>query len=171
MNFITNSILQSLTTCSSPTSTTSKIFEMEEDYRASSYDYDELFVKSLSLFSISQNHPLLLLLLLLCIVLLLFLAFLVFFYNFLEIHFLADLLTAFRGDSVSLTYNTSSQLYKSVASKCRILHGRFLPTPWLSSPHLQTAFLSLVAKSPHVTYKRLFFLSFFSLAFVFFCRP
>ncbi|KAG6736772.1 hypothetical protein POTOM_060332 [Populus tomentosa] len=78
---------------------------MEEDYRASSYDYDELFVKSL-------------------------------------------------GDPVSLTYNPSSQLYKSVASKCRILHGRFLPTPWLSSPHLQTAFLSLVEKSPHVTYKR-----------------
>ncbi|KAJ7002114.1 embryogenesis-associated protein EMB8 isoform X2 [Populus alba x Populus x berolinensis] len=129
---------------------------MEEDYRASSYDYDELFVKSLSLFSISQNH-LLLLVLLLFLLLLLFLAFLVFFYNFLEIHFLADLLTAFRGDPVSLTYNPSSQLYKSVASKCRILHGRFLPTPWLSSPHLQTAFLSLVEKSPHVTYKRRMF--------------
>ncbi|KAG6780003.1 hypothetical protein POTOM_016410 [Populus tomentosa] len=98
---------------------------MEEDYRASSYDYDELFVKSLSLFSISQNH-LLLLVLLLFLLLLLFLAFLVFFYNFLEIHFLADLLTAFRGDPVSLTYNPSSQLYKSVASKCRILHGRHM---------------------------------------------
>ncbi|KAJ6928034.1 embryogenesis-associated protein EMB8 isoform X2 [Populus alba x Populus x berolinensis] len=129
---------------------------MEEDYRASSYDYDELFVKSLSLFSISQDH-LLLLLLLLFLLLLLLLAFLVFFYNFLEIHFLADLLTAFRGDPVLLTYNPSSQLYKSVASKCRILHGRFLPTPWLSSPHLQTAFLSLVEKSPHVTYKRQMF--------------
>ncbi|KAJ6711297.1 ALPHA/BETA-HYDROLASES SUPERFAMILY PROTEIN [Salix purpurea] len=116
---------------------------MEEDYRAPSYDYDEFFVKSLSFLPISHNYLLLLLL-----------AFLVFLYNFLEVHFLADLLTAFRGNPVLLTYNPSSQLYHSVVSKCRILHGRFFPTPWLSSPHLQTAFLSLVAESPHVTYKR-----------------
>ncbi|KAF9690292.1 hypothetical protein SADUNF_Sadunf01G0180300 [Salix dunnii] len=89
---------------------------MEEDYRASSYDYDAFFVKSLSLFPISHNYLLLLLLL----------AFLVFLYNFLEVHFLADLLTAFRGNPVLLTYNSSSQLYQSVVSKCRILHGRHM---------------------------------------------
>ncbi|KAG5229329.1 embryogenesis-associated protein [Salix suchowensis] len=100
---------------------------MEEDYRAPSYDYDEFFVKSLSFLPISHNYLLLLLL-----------AFLVFLYNFLEVHFLADLLTAFRGNPVLLTYNPSSQLYHSV----------------VSNPHLQTAFLSLVAESPHVTYKR-----------------
>ncbi|CAK7357111.1 unnamed protein product [Dovyalis caffra] len=111
-----------------------------------SHDYDELLFKPSSFFPISHNYLLLLLL-----------AFLVFLYNFLELHFLSDLLTAFRGDPVSLTYNSRSQLYQSVASKCHIIHGRFSPTPWLSSPHLQTAFLSLVGKSPHVTYKRRIF--------------
>ncbi|KAB5574452.1 hypothetical protein DKX38_001646 [Salix brachista] len=42
------------------------------------------------------------------------------------VHFLADLLTAFRGNPVLLTYNSSSQLYQSVVSKCRILHGRHM---------------------------------------------
>ncbi|KAL5854426.1 hypothetical protein ACOSQ4_004228 [Xanthoceras sorbifolium] len=80
---------------------------------------------------------------------------LVFLYNFLEIHLLHDLFfTAFRGDPVSLTYHSSSILYQSVAARCQLLHGRYLPTPWLSSPHLQTAFLTLFGRAPDFTYKR-----------------
>ncbi|XP_021692168.2 embryogenesis-associated protein EMB8 isoform X2 [Hevea brasiliensis] len=102
----------------------------------------ELIFKALSLIPIS--HFLLGLLLIL----------LLFLYNFLEIHFLQDLVTGFRGDPVLLTCSSSSELYQSVASKCRILHGRFSPTPWLSSPHLQTAFLSLFGNSPNFSYRR-----------------
>ncbi|XWS55309.1 hypothetical protein CRYUN_Cryun10bG0164000 [Craigia yunnanensis] len=83
-----------------------------------------------------------------------FFVFLIFLYNFLEIHFLHGLLTLFRGDLVTLTYNSRSDLYQSVVSKCKILHGRYLVTPWLSSPHLQTAFLSVFGRAPSVTYKR-----------------
>ncbi|EEF28499.1 embryogenesis-associated protein EMB8 [Ricinus communis] len=79
---------------------------------------------------------------------------LIFLYYFLEIHFFHNLLTFFRGDPVLLTCNFSSELYQSVASKCKILHGRFSPTPWLSSPHLQTAFLSFFGDSPNFVYKR-----------------
>lgn len=82
---------------------------------------------------------------------------LIFLYNFAEIHFLRDLLTLFRGDPVTLTYNSCSDLYQSVVSKCKILHGRYLATPWLSSPHLQTAFLSFFGSAPAVTYKRQLF--------------
>ncbi|CAI0375202.1 unnamed protein product [Linum tenue] len=82
---------------------------------------------------------------------------LVFLYNFLEIHFLRDLVTGFRGDPVKLTYNASSEVYRSVASKCQVLRGRYLPTPWLSSPHLQTAFLSFFGNPPRFTYKRVLF--------------
>ncbi|KDP42426.1 hypothetical protein JCGZ_00223 [Jatropha curcas] len=77
-----------------------------------------------------------------------------FLYNFLEIHFFDYLLTGFRGDPVLLTCNFSSELYQSVASKCPIIHGRFSPTPWLCSPHLQTAFLSLFGNSPSFAYTR-----------------
>ncbi|KAK6157027.1 hypothetical protein DH2020_011275 [Rehmannia glutinosa] len=52
----------------------------------------------------------------------------VFLYNFLEFHFLQDLFTGFRGQPVKLTFNTSSQLYHDVVSKCRVLHGRQLFT-------------------------------------------
>ncbi|KAJ8749323.1 hypothetical protein K2173_018806 [Erythroxylum novogranatense] len=79
---------------------------------------------------------------------------LLFLYNFLEIHFLRHLLKGFRGDLVTITCNFSSDLYCSVVSSCRILHGRYSPTPWLSSPHLQTAFLSLFANSPNFSYRR-----------------
>ncbi|KAK4405023.1 hypothetical protein Sango_0508800 [Sesamum angolense] len=116
----------------------------------------------------------------------------VFLYNFLEIHILQDLFTGLRGQKVVLTFNPSSQLYRDVVSKCRVLHGRYgtrqnldwriesrlfssvlldvlfdgflvlylklgvfayvflascavgnryLSTPWLCSPHLQTVFL------------------------------
>ncbi|KAF2319945.1 hypothetical protein GH714_020809 [Hevea brasiliensis] len=74
----------------------------------------ELIFKALSLIPIS--HFLLGLLLIL----------LLFLYNFLEIHFLQDLVTGFRGDPVLLTCSSSSELYQSVASKCRILHGRHI---------------------------------------------
>ncbi|XP_058218065.1 embryogenesis-associated protein EMB8 isoform X3 [Rhododendron vialii] len=47
-------------------------------------------------------------------------------YNFLEFHLLEDLLTGFRGSPVSLTYNSCSEIYEGVASKCKILHGRHL---------------------------------------------
>ncbi|GLT85787.1 hypothetical protein SLE2022_039640 [Rubroshorea leprosula] len=83
-----------------------------------------------------------------------FLMFLTFLYNFLEIHFLHDLLTGFKGDPVALTYNSFSDLYQLVAAKCQLLHGRYCPTPWISSPHLQTAFLSFFGRAPQVTYRR-----------------
>ncbi|XAR62647.1 hypothetical protein NMG60_11017487 [Bertholletia excelsa] len=81
----------------------------------------------------------------------------VFLYNFLEFHFLEDLLTGFRGSPVSLTYNSCSHIYRSVASKCRILHGRYLATPWLSSPHIQTTFLNFFGRPPLVSYRRQLF--------------
>ncbi|XVF00582.1 hypothetical protein REPUB_Repub04eG0012900 [Reevesia pubescens] len=89
-----------------------------------------------------------------------FLIFLIFLYNFLEIHFLHDLLTLFRGDPVTLTYNSCSDLFQSVVVNCKILHGRYLVTPWLSSPHLQTAFLSFFGRAPPVTYRRHLFRAF-----------
>jgi hypothetical protein len=46
-------------------------------------------------------------------------------YNFLEIHFLEDLFSGFRGSTVGLTHHPSSHLYDGVVSKCRVLHGRY----------------------------------------------
>ncbi|XP_022727343.1 phospholipase ABHD3-like isoform X2 [Durio zibethinus] len=83
-----------------------------------------------------------------------FFIFLIFLYNFFEIHFLHDFLTLFRGDHVTLTYNSRSVLCQSVLSRCQILHERYSVTPWLSSPHLQTAFLSFFGSAPPVTYRR-----------------
>lgn len=85
--------------------------------------------------------------------------FLICLYNFLEVHFLRDFFTGFSGDPVVLTCNLSSELYKMVAAKCQLLHGRFLPTPWLSSPHFQTCFLSFPWGAPPVTYRRHLFLT------------
>ncbi|KAL4385536.1 hypothetical protein GQ457_15G016480 [Hibiscus cannabinus] len=84
---------------------------------------------------------------------------LAFLYSFLEIHFLHHLRTLFRGDPVTLTYNSSSNLCQSLAANCTILRGRYSATPWLSSPHLQTAFLSLFGKAPPVSYRRELFLA------------
>ncbi|XP_057490682.1 embryogenesis-associated protein EMB8 isoform X2 [Actinidia eriantha] len=81
----------------------------------------------------------------------------VFFYNFLEFHFLEDLLSGFRGSPVTLTYNTCSEIYEGVVSKCRILHGRYIATPWLSSPHIQTTFLNFFGRPPIVNYRRQLF--------------
>ncbi|OEL29031.1 Embryogenesis-associated protein EMB8 [Dichanthelium oligosanthes] len=75
-------------------------------------------------------------------------------YRFLELHFLGDLLRGFHGGRVALTFHPESQVYHRVASKCRSLHGRYLATPWLASPHLQTLFLSISGRSPSFTYRR-----------------
>nr|KJB47846.1 hypothetical protein B456_008G045200 [Gossypium raimondii] len=85
--------------------------------------------------------------------------FLAFLYTFLEIHFLHDLLTLFRGYPVTLTYNSSSHLCQSLLSNCNILRGRYSVTPWLSGPHLQTVFLSVFGRAPPVTYRRHLFLT------------
>ncbi|XP_008237346.1 PREDICTED: embryogenesis-associated protein EMB8 [Prunus mume] len=77
-----------------------------------------------------------------------------FLYHFLEFHFLQDLFNGFRGSPVSLTYNPSSPIYHGVVSKCRILHARYLATPWLSSPHFQTVFLSFFGRPPAFSYRR-----------------
>ncbi|KAF3447363.1 hypothetical protein FNV43_RR12549 [Rhamnella rubrinervis] len=79
---------------------------------------------------------------------------LVFLYNFLEFHFFENLRTGLRGFPVALTYNSCSDIYNGVVSKCRILHGRYLPTPWLSSPHIQTAFLNFFGRPPAFSYRR-----------------
>lgn len=49
-----------------------------------------------------------------------------FIYNFLEFHFVEDLLTGFRGSPVKITYGHCSEIYDGVVSKCKILHGRYL---------------------------------------------
>ncbi|KAM0864465.1 hypothetical protein ACQ4PT_043917 [Festuca glaucescens] len=77
-----------------------------------------------------------------------------FLYRFLELHVLGDLLRGFRGGRVALTFHPDSQVYHRVASKCRSIHGRYLATPWLASPHLQTLFLGFWARSPSFTYRR-----------------
>ncbi|CAN0880648.1 Embryogenesis-associated protein EMB8 [Linum grandiflorum] len=84
---------------------------------------------------------------------------LVFLYNFLEIHFLHDFRTAFRGNPVKLTYNASSELCRSIVSNCKVINGRYLPTIWLCSPHLQTAFLSFFGNPPRFAYQRVLFLT------------
>ncbi|GFP81347.1 embryogenesis-associated protein emb8 [Phtheirospermum japonicum] len=83
--------------------------------------------------------------------------FVVFLYNFLEFHFFQDLFTGFRGGPVFLTYNPSSEIYHGVVSKCRTLHGRYLATPWLSSPHFQTSFINFFGRPPVFTYRRQMF--------------
>lgn len=81
--------------------------------------------------------------------------FIFFLYNFMEFHFLQDLFSfRLRGSPVELTYNPCSQIYEGVVSKCEILHGTYLPTPWLSSPHLQTCFLNFFGRPPVFSYKR-----------------
>ncbi|KAL8114738.1 hypothetical protein AgCh_021559 [Apium graveolens] len=87
------------------------------------------------------------------------LIFVTFLYNFLEIHFFQDFFSGFRGQPVLLTFNSCSQLYQEVASKCQILHGRYLATPWLSSPHFQTVFLSFYGRAPSLRYKRELFIT------------
>ncbi|KAK6258030.1 hypothetical protein QUC31_001489 [Theobroma cacao] len=75
-------------------------------------------------------------------------------YNFLDIHFFRDLFSGFRGAPVSYTSHPSSPIYNHVVSKCRILHDRFLATPWLSSPHFQTVFLNFFGNLPVFSYNK-----------------
>ncbi|KAJ1703231.1 hypothetical protein LUZ63_003010 [Rhynchospora breviuscula] len=77
-----------------------------------------------------------------------------FLYNFLEFHLLSDILHGFMGDPVELTFNTESEIYHGVASECPSLHGRYLVTPWLASPHLQTVFLNFLGRPPSFKYNR-----------------
>ncbi|CAN4108163.1 unnamed protein product [Withania somnifera] len=81
----------------------------------------------------------------------------VYLYNFVEMYFIQDLFTAFRGQPVSLTFNSCCDLYQEVVSKCKILHGRFASTPWLCSPHLQTIFLQFFERTPSCNYQRQIF--------------
>ncbi|KAF9603573.1 hypothetical protein IFM89_037072 [Coptis chinensis] len=83
--------------------------------------------------------------------------FLIFMYIFLEVHIFQDFLNGFRGNPVTLTYNSCSEIYDGVVSKCRILHGRYLVSPWLSSPHLQTVFLNFFGNPPRFSYRRQLF--------------
>ncbi|KAH7524926.1 hypothetical protein FEM48_Zijuj06G0171100 [Ziziphus jujuba var. spinosa] len=80
--------------------------------------------------------------------------FFVFLYNFLEFHFFENLRTGLRGFPVVFTYNSSSDIYNAVVSKCRVLNGRYLPTPWISSPHFQTCFLNFFGRPPVFSYRR-----------------
>jgi uncharacterized protein len=49
----------------------------------------------------------------------------VFLYRFLELHVIGDILRGFRGGRVELTFHPASEIYHRVASKCRLLHGRY----------------------------------------------
>ncbi|XP_048616178.1 embryogenesis-associated protein EMB8 isoform X2 [Brassica napus] len=77
----------------------------------------------------------------------------VFFYKFVEFHFLGEY---FRG-RVNLIYNPDSPIYHGVVSRCRTLHSRYVATPWLASPHLQTCFLNFHGLPPVFTYTRKLF--------------
>lgn len=77
-----------------------------------------------------------------------------FLYNFLEIHFLQDLFSGFSCSPAEFSYNSCSQIYDAVVSKCPILQGGYSVTPWLSSPHLQTIFLNFFGNAPSFKYKR-----------------
>nr|KJB28903.1 hypothetical protein B456_005G075200 [Gossypium raimondii] len=81
----------------------------------------------------------------------------VFLYNFLEFHFFQDFFSGFRGAPVALTFHPTSHIYHGVVSKCKILHGRYLATPWLSSPHFQTTFLNFFGNPPAFSYRRQLF--------------
>ncbi|CAL0300644.1 unnamed protein product [Lupinus luteus] len=81
----------------------------------------------------------------------------VYLYNFIEFHFLQDFFSGFTGSPVQLTYNSCSQIYHAVVSNCKILHGKYSPTPWLSSPHIQTCFLNFFGRPPAFNYKRQLF--------------
>ncbi|CAM8936305.1 unnamed protein product [Rhodiola kirilowii] len=84
-------------------------------------------------------------------------AFLLFLYNFFECHLIQDAFTGFRGSPVLLTFHSSSQIYDGVVSKCKILHGRYIATPWLASPHVQTTFLNFFGRPPRFSYRRQIF--------------
>lgn len=59
----------------------------------------------------------------LAILLLFFVAFI---YDFLEFHFVGDVLCGIRGDRVKLMFYPNSNICENVVSKCRVLQGRSL---------------------------------------------
>ncbi|XP_057858165.1 uncharacterized protein LOC131067217 isoform X2 [Cryptomeria japonica] len=80
-------------------------------------------------------------------------------YNFVEIHLIGDLLFGIGRNSVRVICDPASEIATQVLSKCQILRGRYWPTPWLCSPHLQTAFLHFFGNPPVFEYQRQIFLS------------
>ncbi|MQL79460.1 hypothetical protein Taro_011899 [Colocasia esculenta] len=82
------------------------------------------------------------------------LVFFVFVYNLLEFHVVGDVLRGCRGDRATLTFNPASELCQHVVSRCRVLRSRYLVTPWIASPHLQTAFAHFFGNPPTFTYRR-----------------
>nr|XP_043620904.1 embryogenesis-associated protein EMB8-like [Erigeron canadensis] len=87
-----------------------------------------------------------------------FLAFVIFVYNLFEMHIIDDIFSGFGGNHVTLTFESSSELYRDVVSKCHLLHKRYFSTPWISGPHLQTILLNLLVKTPKLNYERELFL-------------
>ncbi|KAL8259849.1 hypothetical protein R6Q59_027802 [Mikania micrantha] len=67
---------------------------------------------------------------------------------------LFDLISGFREQPVDLTFNSCYKLYHEVISRCTLLHGRYMSTPWLSSPHLETTFLRFFGRQPVFNYRR-----------------
>lgn len=55
---------------------------------------------------------------------------------------------------MQLLFNASSSLASHVLPHCRLLHRRYWPTPWLCSPHVQTAFLHFFGRPPQFEYHR-----------------
>lgn len=82
-----------------------------------------------------------------------------FVYNFLEMHLIGDLFMGMGRNSVKLFYDPLSNVATHLLPKCDILKGRYWPTPWLCSPHLQTAFLHFFGRPPMFQYRRQIFLA------------
>ncbi|XP_010543274.1 PREDICTED: embryogenesis-associated protein EMB8-like [Tarenaya hassleriana] len=84
-------------------------------------------------------------------------AWIVLLYYFLEFHFFEDLILGHFTGRVNLTCSPDSPVYNGVVSRCKILHGRYAATPWLSSPHIQTCFLNFFGMPPVFNYRRQIF--------------
>ncbi|MQM07900.1 hypothetical protein Taro_040750, partial [Colocasia esculenta] len=96
------------------------------------------------------------------------LAFFVFVYNLVEFHVFGDVLRGCRGDRVTLTFRLQPGLQAVPARRlqvprlpqlvspliCRPPLASYLVTPWLASPHLQTAFLHFFGNPPKFAYRR-----------------
>ncbi|KAH7287718.1 hypothetical protein KP509_32G070600 [Ceratopteris richardii] len=87
-------------------------------------------------------------------VLLICCALVAFIYRALHFHFLEQLRGGLRGQRVQLVYNSASSLASQILPQCRILNGRYMPTLWLCSSHLQTAFLHFFGRPPQFDYHR-----------------